>query len=58
MTYVLETRGLCKSFGGIVATDNVNFKLPAGARASPHQPQLDFSVCVKSARSCVRRFSH
>ena len=32
MTYVLETRGLCKSFGGIVATDNVSFKLPAGAR--------------------------
>ena len=32
MNYVLETRGLCKSFGGIVATDNVSFKLPAGAR--------------------------
>ena len=32
MTYVLETRGLCKSFGGIIATDNVSFKLPAGAR--------------------------
>ena len=32
MSYVLETRGLCKSFGGIIATDNVNFKLPAGAR--------------------------
>ncbi len=32
MSYVLETRGLCKSFGGIVATDNVSFKLPAGAR--------------------------
>ena len=32
MTYVLETRGLCKTFGGIVATDTVDFKLPAGAR--------------------------
>ena len=32
MSYVLETRGLCKTFGGIVATDNVSFKLPAGAR--------------------------
>ena len=32
MNYVLETRSLYKSFGGIVATDNVSFKLPAGAR--------------------------
>jgi len=32
MSFVLETQGLCKSFGGIIATDNVNFKLPAGAR--------------------------
>ena len=32
MSIVLETRGLCKTFGGIVATDNVYFKLPAGAR--------------------------
>jgi branched-chain amino acid transport system ATP-binding protein len=32
MTPVLETRHLRKTFGGIVATDNVSFKLPAGAR--------------------------
>ncbi len=32
MTVVLETRNLCKSFGGITATDNVTFKLEAGAR--------------------------
>lgn len=32
MTTVLETRALCKKFGGITATDNVTFKLPAGAR--------------------------
>jgi branched-chain amino acid transport system ATP-binding protein len=32
MSFVLETQGLCKSFGGIIATDNVSFKLPAGAR--------------------------
>ena len=35
MSYVLETRSLCKSFGGIIATDNVSFKLPAGARHAP-----------------------
>ncbi len=29
---VLETRALRKAFGGITATDNVTFKLPAGAR--------------------------
>ena len=32
MSFVLETQGLCKSFGGIIATDNVSFQLPAGAR--------------------------
>jgi branched-chain amino acid transport system ATP-binding protein len=32
MTTVLETRGLRKAFGGIVATSDVTFKLPAGAR--------------------------
>jgi branched-chain amino acid transport system ATP-binding protein len=29
---VLETRGLCKRFGGIVATDNVTMSLAQGAR--------------------------
>ena len=29
---VLETRGLCKRFGGIVATDNVMLSLAQGAR--------------------------
>ncbi len=32
MTFVLETRNLTKRFGGIIATDDVSFKLPAGAR--------------------------
>ena len=32
MSFVLETRQLCKRFGGIIATDNVDFRLPAGAR--------------------------
>jgi ABC-type branched-subunit amino acid transport system ATPase component len=32
MSFVLETRGLSKRFGGIIATDNVDFRLPAGAR--------------------------
>jgi branched-chain amino acid transport system ATP-binding protein len=32
MTNVLETRSLQKAFGGIVATNNVTFGLPAGAR--------------------------
>ncbi len=32
MTIVLETRQLCKKFGGITATDHVDFKLPVGAR--------------------------
>ena len=32
MTVVLETINLRKSFGGITATDNVSFKLEAGAR--------------------------
>ena len=32
MPFVLETRQLCKRFGGIIATDNVNFRLPIGAR--------------------------
>jgi branched-chain amino acid transport system ATP-binding protein len=32
MTTVLETKNLVKRFGGITATDNVTFSLPAGAR--------------------------
>jgi branched-chain amino acid transport system ATP-binding protein len=32
MTAALQTYGLAKSFGGIVATDNVSFSLEAGAR--------------------------
>jgi ABC-type branched-subunit amino acid transport system ATPase component len=32
MSVVLETKGLCKQFGGIVATDNVTFSLLEGAR--------------------------
>jgi branched-chain amino acid transport system ATP-binding protein len=32
MTAVLETRGLAKRFGGLVATDNVTFSLERGAR--------------------------
>lgn len=32
MTVVLETRNLCKRFGGIVATNDVTFSLEAGAR--------------------------
>jgi branched-chain amino acid transport system ATP-binding protein len=32
MTYALETTGLAKSFGGIVATDNVSLRIERGAR--------------------------
>jgi branched-chain amino acid transport system ATP-binding protein len=32
VTIVLETKQLCKAFGGIIATDHVDFKLPVGAR--------------------------
>jgi ABC-type branched-subunit amino acid transport system ATPase component len=32
MTSALETKGLVKRFGGLVATDNVSFKLEQGAR--------------------------
>ena len=32
MTYALETRNLCKKFGGFVATDDVTLKVAAGAR--------------------------
>ena len=32
MTAVLETRGLCKRFGGVIATDRVDFRLEPGAR--------------------------
>jgi ABC-type branched-subunit amino acid transport system ATPase component len=32
MSYALETRGLVKRFGGLTATDNVSFRLAAGAR--------------------------
>ncbi len=32
MSAVLETRNLSKAFGGLVATDDVSFRLPAGAR--------------------------
>jgi branched-chain amino acid transport system ATP-binding protein len=32
MTTVLETRGLAKRFGGLLATDNVSFTLERGAR--------------------------
>jgi ABC-type branched-subunit amino acid transport system ATPase component len=32
MTAVLETQTLNKAFGGLVATNDVSFKLPAGAR--------------------------
>jgi ABC-type branched-subunit amino acid transport system ATPase component len=32
VSFILETRQLCKRFGGIVATDNVDFRLAAGAR--------------------------
>ncbi|WP_341914169.1 ABC transporter ATP-binding protein [Ferrovibrio terrae] len=32
MTAVLETRNLCKAFGGLIATNDVSFSLPAGAR--------------------------
>ena len=27
---VIETRSLSKRFGGVVAADNVNFKVPSG----------------------------
>ena len=32
MTALLETRGLCKNFGALAATRNVDFKLERGAR--------------------------
>jgi branched-chain amino acid transport system ATP-binding protein len=32
MTIVLQTKQLCKKFGGIIATDHVDFSLPEGAR--------------------------
>jgi len=32
MSYALETRGLVKRFGGLTATDDVSFRLAAGAR--------------------------
>ncbi len=32
MNAVLETRDLCKSFGGIIATNSISLKLPQGAR--------------------------
>lgn len=32
MAAVLETQGLCKTFGGLVATNDVTFSLTAGAR--------------------------
>ena len=32
MTYALETRGLCKQFGALNVTDNVDFSLEIGAR--------------------------
>lgn len=32
MTTLLETRGLCLSFGGIVAADNIDFRLTEGER--------------------------
>jgi ABC-type branched-subunit amino acid transport system ATPase component len=32
LSFILETRQLCKRFGGIIATDNVDFRLAAGAR--------------------------
>ena len=32
MAPALETRGLVKRFGGLVATDDVTFKLEQGAR--------------------------
>jgi len=32
MSSVLETRGLCKSFGALTVADNINFRLERGAR--------------------------
>ena len=32
MTPVLETRGLCKSFGALTVADNIHFRLDSGAR--------------------------
>ena len=32
MTPVLETRGLCKSFGALTVAENIDFRLEAGAR--------------------------
>ena len=32
MNAVLETRALCKSFGGLAVTQNLNLSLAAGAR--------------------------
>ena len=38
MTPALETRGLARRFGGIIATDNVSFRLERGARHAPIGP--------------------
>ena len=32
MTYALETRGLCKSFGALTVADHIDFQLDVGAR--------------------------
>ncbi|MFN0004963.1 MAG: ABC transporter ATP-binding protein [Burkholderiaceae bacterium] len=32
MTYALETRGLCKSFGALTVADHIDFQLEVGAR--------------------------
>ena len=32
MSAVLETRGLCKSFGALTVADRIDFRLEAGAR--------------------------
>jgi len=32
VTPVLETRGLCKSFGALTVADDIHFRLDAGAR--------------------------
>ena len=32
MSSVLETRGLCKSFGALTVADQINFRLEAGSR--------------------------
>ena len=40
MTPALETKGLIKRFGGLVATDNVTFRLEQGARHAQRHHQL------------------